>query len=169
MMYASRGSDRSRPGSRSAPTIDDGWERAEYHQQQPQPQQQQRQRQRQHRQGQRDGRVRPSPISRAYANARLLVSLGTLALLVTSVTTVVAVGGVSLTGSNSASVQISGASAARWTKATETGSDLRRVPRSPIVPGRKLAPIPSSEETEGRFGNKMVLLISPPQANGVEI
>uniref|UniRef100_A0A182WPV9 Uncharacterized protein n=1 Tax=Anopheles minimus TaxID=112268 RepID=A0A182WPV9_9DIPT len=41
MMYASRRSDRSRPGSHSPAKID-GWERAEYHQQ-PHPQQQQQQ------------------------------------------------------------------------------------------------------------------------------
>ncbi|XP_052902166.1 low-density lipoprotein receptor-related protein 1 [Anopheles moucheti] len=145
-MYGSRGSDRSRPGSRSPVKID-GWERAEYHQQPP-PQQQHQQRQ--HRQGQGDGRrVCPSAIIRYfYANAQLLVSLGTLALLVTSVTAVMALdGGMSLTGSDIASVQNSGASAARWAKATETGSAHRRVPRWQISPSTRIR-APAAEEND---------------------
>lgn len=155
-MYASGRSDRSRPGVRSVA----GWEgeqAAEYHlqkqqpQQQPLPQQPQQQRQRQ-RQGQRDGCARASGIGgRAHANARLLAAVGTLALL--AATSVMAVGGVSLTGPDTASVQISGASAAstRWAKATETGSDHRRVLRSLQKPGPKQTSLASPEEAQGRL------------------
>uniref|UniRef100_A0A182TXS5 Uncharacterized protein n=1 Tax=Anopheles melas TaxID=34690 RepID=A0A182TXS5_9DIPT len=154
MMYASGRSDRSRPGVRSVA----GWEgeqAADYHlqkqqpQQQPLPQQQQEQQRQRQRQGQRDVCVRASGIGgRAHANARLLAAVGTLALL--AATSVMAVGGVSLTGPDTASVQISGASAAstRWTKATETGSDHRRVLRSLQKPGPKQTSLASPEEAQ---------------------
>ncbi|XP_053679237.1 low-density lipoprotein receptor-related protein 1 [Anopheles nili] len=85
----------------------------------------------QHTQGHGDA----SSITRAkaacvHANACLPAYLA-FALLVTSLA-VVGVGGVSMTGPGIASVQISGA-AAPQTKATETGSDLRRAPRSPVT------------------------------------